>query len=30
MFSFYNLPLTLTVALIVWSWISFFSVIIAG
>ena len=31
MFSFYNgLPLTLTIALIVWSWISFFSVIIAG
>ena len=29
-FSFYNLPLTLTVALIIWSWISFFSVIIAG
>jgi len=30
-FSFYNgLPLTLTIALIVWSWISFFSVIIAG
>jgi len=30
-FSLYNgLPLTLTIALIVWSWISFFSVIIAG
>jgi len=30
-FSFYNgLPLTLVIALIAWSWISFFSVIIAG
>ncbi len=29
MFSFQNLPLTLVVLLIVWSWISFFSVIIA-
>ncbi len=27
LFSKYNLPLTLVVALIIWSWISFFSVI---
>ncbi len=27
-FSKYNLPMTLIVALIVWSWISFFSVIL--
>ena len=30
MFSFYNFPLTLVIALIAWSWFSFFSVIIAG
>lgn len=30
MFSFSNFPLTFVVGLIIWSWISFFSVIIAG
>ncbi len=30
MFTPENLPLTLVVALIAWSWISFFSVILAG
>ena len=30
MFSFYNFPLTRVIALIAWSWFSFFSVIIAG
>ncbi len=30
MFSFHNLPMTLVVALIVLSWLSFLSVIIAG
>ncbi len=30
MFSFQNLPLTLVIALIVWSWLSFFSVIVAN
>ncbi len=30
MFSFENLPMTLVVALIVLSWLSFLSVIIAG
>ena len=30
MFSFHNLAMTLVVALIAWSYISFFSVILAG
>jgi hypothetical protein len=30
MFSSENFPLVLVVALIAWSWISFFSVILAG
>ena len=30
MFNFQNLALTLVIALIVWSYISFFSVILAG
>ena len=30
MFSSENFPLTLVVVLIAWSWISFFSVILAG
>ncbi len=29
-FSFDNFPLTFTVGLIIWSWISFFSVILFG
>jgi len=30
LFSFQNFALTFTVGLIIWSWISFFSVILAG
>jgi len=29
-FTFENLPLTLIILLIIWSWISFFSVIVPG